>query len=227
MAKVVSFVNIKGGTGKTTLTTNLAVTLAKKKKNVCVLDLDTQGSTESFLIDYEGNLPALTHKHIPLSAFGSLSKIIKEYSEKNDYVLMDVGGGDITSIQSILPFTDNLIIPARPSKKDISTTSALIVSMSKRGDFVANPQLQAVIVMNQCSFHPMSTTAEECADSFNQIIELVNLSDRIQVLKKRLHIATAWIEADIECSTIDEMGKCKAADQWKQLVAEFSKKGVI
>lgn len=227
MAKVLAFANIKGGTGKTTLVTNLSVSLAKKKKTVYGLDLDPQGSMESFLIDYEGDLPALQHKHIPLSALGSIPKLIKELSEKNQYVILDVGGGDIASVQSIMGFTDWLILPARPSKKDIASTSALIASMARRGDFVANPNMNAVIIMNQCSYHPMSTTADEAAEALNEIIKQCNLIDRIKVLNSRLNIATAWIEADMECKVIEEMGKTKAALQWSKLVAELSKKGVI
>lgn len=225
--KVLSFINVKGGVGKTTMATNLAVTLAKKKKRVTALDLDPQGSLESFLIDYEGTPATLVHKHIPVSALGSVPKVIGALREENHYILLDVGGGDIASVQNILAYTDWLILPARPSKKDIASTSALIAAMAKRGDFVANPQVNAVIVMNQCSYHPMSTTADEAAEALSAIVAQCGLGDRIRVLGSRLNIATAWIEADIECKTIDEMGKTKAAEQWQKLVAELSKKGVI
>lgn len=225
--KVLSFINVKGGVGKTTIATNLAVTLAKKKKKVTALDLDPQGSLESFLIDYEGTPGTLVHKHIPTSALGSVPKVIGALKEENHYILLDVGGGDIASVQNILAYTDWLILPARPSKKDIASTSALIAAMAKRGDFIANPQVNAVIVMNQCSFHPMSTTADEAAEALSAIVTQCGLGDRIRVLGSRLNIATAWIEADIECKTIDEMGKTKAAEQWQKLVAELAKKGVI
>lgn len=40
--KVVSFINMKGGVGKTTLTINIAYTLANMGKNVLVIDMDPQ-----------------------------------------------------------------------------------------------------------------------------------------------------------------------------------------
>ena len=227
MAKVLGFANIKGGTGKTTLITNLSVSLVKMKKSVCALDLDPQGSMESFLIDYEGDLPTLQHKHIPLSALGSVPKLIQELSTKNQYILLDVGGGDIVSVQNIMGFTDWLVLPARPSKKDIASTSALIVSMARRGDFVANPHMNAIIIMNQCSYHPLSTTADEAVDALNEIINQCNIQDRVAVMNARLNVATAWIEADMECKVIDEMGKTKASLQWAKLLSELAKKGVI
>lgn len=226
-SRVLSFINIKGGVGKTTLATNLSIALAKKKKRVCALDLDPQGSMESFLIDYEGAVPTLSNKHIPTSALGSVPKLVQALAAENQYIILDVGGGDIASVQSILGYTDWLVLPARPSKKDIASTSALIASMARRGDFVANPGINAVIVMNQCSYHPMSTTADEAVEALNAIIGQCGLADRVKVLDSRLHIATAWIEADMECRTIDEMGKTKAAAQWVKLLAEMAKKGVI
>lgn len=51
MTKVVSFINLKGGVGKTTVTVNVAATLAKKhKKRVLVIDLDPQTNATVSLI---------------------------------------------------------------------------------------------------------------------------------------------------------------------------------
>ncbi len=54
MARIISFVNQKGGTGKTTICINLAVGLAHKEKNVLVIDLDFQSNATTGLgIDRE------------------------------------------------------------------------------------------------------------------------------------------------------------------------------
>ncbi len=47
MSKVVALFNQKGGVGKTTVTINLAVGLARRKKKVLVVDLDPQSNTTS------------------------------------------------------------------------------------------------------------------------------------------------------------------------------------
>lgn len=47
MSKVVALFNQKGGVGKTTITINLAVGLARRKKKVLVVDLDPQSNTTS------------------------------------------------------------------------------------------------------------------------------------------------------------------------------------
>lgn len=228
ISKVIAFVNSKGGVGKTTYATNLAVSLAKKNKSVCTLDLDSQGSMESFLIDYAGDLPSLQHKHIPVCALGSVPKLVRDLQPHNHYIILDVRGGDVNNIQNIMSFADWFIIPARPSKKDIMATSALLISLAQQGNFSANPALNAIVLMNQCSFHPLSTSADEAVEALNTVINQYGIKDRVKILNNRLHLATAWIEADMECKSIDEMGsKSKAAIQWSKIMAELSKKGVI
>ncbi len=49
MAKVVSFSNQKGGVGKTTSCVNIAAQIAKKGKNVLLIDMDPQGNATSGL----------------------------------------------------------------------------------------------------------------------------------------------------------------------------------
>lgn len=59
-AKIVSFMNMKGGVGKTTVCVNLAHCLAvNKNKKVLVIDLDPQSNTSQYILgknDYKGIL---------------------------------------------------------------------------------------------------------------------------------------------------------------------------
>lgn len=225
--KVIAFCNVKGGCGKSVGATNLAISLMKKGKHVHALDLDSQGSMEAFLIDYAEDKKDLQHKHIPESAFASLPKMINDLEGKASHVVMDVAGGDVSSIQDILRFTQWLIIPTRPSKKDFAATTAMIVRMGRRGDFAAHPGVNALILMNQCSYHPQSTTADFTVKNLQAIINQCGLQDRVKVLDSRITLATAWIEADMEGLAISDMKRTKSAKQWETLVKELSKKGVI
>ncbi len=48
MGTIISVVNNKGGVGKTTITTNLAHAIANLKKNVLIVDIDSQCNSSSF-----------------------------------------------------------------------------------------------------------------------------------------------------------------------------------
>ncbi|MEM4733175.1 MAG: MinD/ParA family protein [Candidatus Bathyarchaeia archaeon] len=78
MSKIIAVHSYKGGTGKTLLSVNLAATLAKQGKKVCLFDLDFRApslfailkveSTEYWLNDYLNGLCEITKVLIDLSS---------------------------------------------------------------------------------------------------------------------------------------------------------------
>jgi chromosome partitioning protein len=53
MAKIVSFINLKGGVGKTTTAVNVAATIASMGKRVLLIDLDPQTNATVSVIDQQ------------------------------------------------------------------------------------------------------------------------------------------------------------------------------
>ena len=53
--KIVSFFNVKGGVGKTTLTILTAMTLSKEGSKVLIIDADTQANLTQFLYKVSHN----------------------------------------------------------------------------------------------------------------------------------------------------------------------------
>ena len=56
MTKIISFLNQKGGVGKTTISTNLAVSLHLDNQKILLVDSDPQGSLRDWNEANEGKL---------------------------------------------------------------------------------------------------------------------------------------------------------------------------
>ena len=111
---IISFVNQKGGVGKTTTAINLAIGLKKKNYNLVFIDADPQGSAIQWHA-IEGNKSfEILHHPSPIHATD-----IRQLSMNYDYVVIDAPPaiGDIS--KAILAVTDLAIIPLSPSALDV------------------------------------------------------------------------------------------------------------
>ena len=105
MAKVITFINMKGGVGKTTLAVNVAYTLAKiEKKKVLVIDMDPQMNATQYTLN-ESQMDEIL-KDRNKSVYGCLSPEYQSNSVLN--------GGTVEKIEKWIFNVDNTfdIIPS-------------------------------------------------------------------------------------------------------------------
>ncbi|MEQ5394083.1 ParA family protein [Proteus sp. fly-1013] len=128
MAKVISFLNGKGGVGKTTSSINIATAIAKQGYNVVVVDTDPQMSIGNWfeedkcLFDVR---TASSEKEVYL---------IKKDLKKYDYIVID-GVATISAISSAsVMVSDLVIIPVTPSPLDFSVSTAILAVIEARND---------------------------------------------------------------------------------------------
>lgn len=119
---IVVFGGEKGGTGKTTIATNIAVELAFRGRDVLLMDTDRQESSSAWcLMREEENI----QPRIPcLQKFGG--SVRQELSGlKNRYtdIIVDCGGRDSVEFRSALLVADMAVIPLRPAQFDLWTVS--------------------------------------------------------------------------------------------------------
>lgn len=111
---IISFVNQKGGVGKTTTAINLGSRLIRKNHTLILLDLDPQGCAAKWHA-VEGNL-AFNVIHQPTHLVPS---DIEKLSEAYDFVIIDSPSTIDGITWKILAVSNMVIIPVSPSSLDL------------------------------------------------------------------------------------------------------------
>ncbi len=113
----IAITNLKGGVGKTTITTNLAVSFAHRGKRVCIVDSDlAQKSSMEWAGNRSESMP-----HIPVygAMAKQLNKEVAKLNEENDIVFID-GTPQLSELaERTVLASDILIIPISPSIYDL------------------------------------------------------------------------------------------------------------
>ena len=151
---------IKGGSGKTTVATNLAVMRALDGHDVLLVDADDQETASDFtMLRNERAAAEATYTSIKLTGQAVRTET-KRLAGKYDDVVIDTGGRDTTSQRAALTVADVLLVPFVPRSFDVWT-------LEKVGELVgemrlANPELQAYVFINRAD--PAGRDNDEAAE---------------------------------------------------------------
>lgn len=138
---------IKGGSGKTTIATNLTVLRTREGGRVLLVDADEQNSASDWSRHREASLIETKWTTVQLAG-KSLYSEIRKLSANYDDVIVDVGGRDTTSQRSALAIADIFIVPFKPRSFDMWTLGQLKAMINEIK--AINPKLECYGVINQC-----------------------------------------------------------------------------
>ncbi len=137
---------IKGGSGKTTIATNLAVMRSASGKKVLLVDADEQKSSSIFA--NQRNASNIETKWSTFQFAGkNLHSKISRVKKNYDDIIIDVGGRDTSSQRSALLIADLYLLPFNPASYDIWTLSE--VKTIIRDMRTANQNLKAIALINR------------------------------------------------------------------------------
>jgi len=138
---------IKGGSGKSTIATNLAVMRSLAGKDVLLVDADDQQTSSDFTnLRNEKRQDDAGYTCIKLAG-SALRSEIKRLKSKYDDIVIDTGGRDTVSQRAAIIVSDIMLVPFIPRLFDIWTIekiSNLIEEMSQ-----GNPKLKAYTFLNR------------------------------------------------------------------------------
>ena len=118
--RTILIANPKGGSGKTTLATNLAGYLAKQNQRVVMWDLDQQKSSLSWLALRAPELPSI-------SRLGLGRDASKGNIKNNDWLVLDSPAGiQGKNLSHALKIAHKIIVPVQPSVFDMAATRDFI-----------------------------------------------------------------------------------------------------
>ena len=141
MPVVVALLNQKGGSGKTTIATNLAYALARANESVLLVDADPQGSARDW---NEANDSEL----LPVVGLDreTLPKDLEAISANYDWIVID-GAPQIARLSAAaVKAADVVLIPIQPSPYDIWACADLIDIIEARTEVTEGQPKAAFII---------------------------------------------------------------------------------
>ena len=137
----------KGGTGKSTVATNLAVLLAKAGQDVLLVDADEQGTATDFTAMRNQNREGgAGYTCIALKGRALVTEV-RRLAPKYDQVVIDIGAGDSASQRGALAVADVHLVQLAPRSFDERTVDKVAGLVEEAR--VTNPGLRACAIINR------------------------------------------------------------------------------
>lgn len=207
----IGITNLKGGCGKSTISFNLAVSLAHLGYSVVLVDTDTNRNTLQWYAARDESLPKVL-------AVGTvdpkaLAKTVGALNEKHDFVIMD-GTPNLSAMSTtIILASDLLLIPVRPGANDFRALEEFMKSLDKAKEY--REDIQAYFIINE--YNDKITTYRGIKDHLK---ENYNIPILDTVIKSRV----AYVEATINGTGVIEHSDPKAKAEIKALTKEILQK---
>jgi chromosome partitioning protein len=197
--------NLKGGSGKSTVTFNLGLWLQMKGQPVVAYDLDPQ-QTLSDVAEVrreEGYTPPLQVNQPRDSLLDDM-----QYHPEQTQVLVDVGASNMDAMKQALSIANRIIIPVPPSQPDVWATQRFLNIVNELDD---NNKPDMRVFVNRADTHRAIKESDETEEVLEQL-------PGVELIAQRLYQRTVYRRSLSEGMSIFEISKrSKAVDEFNRL----------
>lgn len=205
---VISIVNEKGGSGKTTLSVNLASHLASDGDNVLLIDADPQKSTEVFSNMRSQNNISPLFSNVSKTGL-ALGDEIKRMNNHFDSIVVDTGGRDSKEMRKAMLCSDVILIPTIASQYDVSVLDHMLDIYSEVKTL--NENLLAIILVNRVSPNPFLIKELQNLKAYIDETKKEKELDAVVLLESVIYERQAYKKAVVEGKSIKEY--CQSNDK--------------
>ncbi len=203
---IISVTSLKGGVGKSTVSTNIAVCFAHMGYKVAIVDTDTNMSSVHWSGLRGDERPSVAVFGITDSA--ALRKNVKRLEEDYDVVVIDGKPTISKLVSTILLLGDIVIIPLKPSGLDIWATEQFLEKYEQAKTL---KDVKAYFLLNE--YDENLTLCRESKDALKDF--------EIPVLKTTLKTRVAYKEAIVLGDGVFEYTDYKAKKEMRNLTKEL------
>lgn len=159
--------NLKGGSGKSTITFNLALWLKERGEDVVTFDLDPQGTLSDV---------ASVRKEEDMQVLQVITNIaeIKHHLQKQ--VLIDVGASNMSDMKQAIKLADRVIIPVSPSQPDLWATQRFLKIVS---DVIKDKKTHLLTFINRADTHKFVRESDETEFALKRLKNITVIPHRL------------------------------------------------
>ncbi|ACL63332.1 AAA family ATPase [Methylobacterium nodulans] len=137
----------KGGSGKSTVATNLAIMLAAAGRDVLLVDADDQETSTDFTNLREATRPGGAGYTCVALTGPAVRTGVQRLAPKHAHVIIDTGGRDTVSQRAALSICQTYLVPFAPRSFDVWTLDKVAELVEEAR--AINPSLRALAFINR------------------------------------------------------------------------------